>query len=63
MLFDYFGHMMVCTDCGEKFHSDDCDRRNEYVDDSRIPAFSVLICPFCGSDELEEWEEPEEEEE
>lgn len=63
MLFDYFGSMMVCNDCGEKFHSDDANRRLEYVDDSGKPDGAILICPFCGSDDIEEWEEPEEEEE
>jgi len=59
--FDYFGSMMVCKDCGEKFHSDDANRRAEYVDDSNKPWGYVLICPFCGSDEIEEWEEPDNE--
>lgn len=62
-IFDFVGSMMVCNDCGEKFHSDDCGSRAEYVDDSRRPAFRTLICPFCGSDDIEEWEEPEEDDE
>lgn len=53
-IFDFVGSMMVCTDCGEKFHSDDANRRVEYVDDSGKPWGSVLVCPFCGSDDIEE---------
>ncbi len=55
--------MLRCEHCGEIFDLDDCDRRKEYVDDSGRMAYVTPLCPFCGSDELEDYEEPEEEEE
>ena len=54
-----------CYDCGEIFDEDDADSRSDFVGEFwGSPAYdTVAICPFCNSDELEEYEEKAEEDE
>lgn len=47
--------MLICNRCGEVFDETDVTRIPEYVDDSRIIAFYTLVCPFCGSDSIDDY--------
>ena len=54
--------MFICCDCGEKFSEDELDHERVCWEDyygvsSMFPNRNygeIAICPFCGSDELEE---------
>lgn len=50
-----------CYNCGETFDEDDAEERRECVGEFwGSPAYdSVMICPECGSDEIEETDEGE----
>lgn len=56
-----------CERCGEIFDLEDCHFRKEYVDDSGYIAYKTPLCPYCGSESLEDYydigEEEEEEDE
>lgn len=41
-------------DCGEIFKDELAEERPSEVEDGRSPWDGVAICPFCGSDYLEE---------
>lgn len=47
--------MMKCERCGEIFDEDEATLIPEYVDDSCIVAFYTIVCPFCGSEDIEEY--------
>lgn len=52
--------MLKCGRCGEVFDEFEVVRIPEYVDDSRIIAFYSYECPFCHSDDIDEyWEDSE----
>lgn len=52
--------MMKCSNCGEVFDEDEAVKIPEYVDDSRIIAFYSFACPFCMSDDVDDyWEDAE----
>ncbi len=53
----------ICNDCHE--HFEEPLRIPEYVDDSRIAAFYSAACPYCHSDDIDEFwpEDPEDEDE
>lgn len=55
--------MMICNRCKHVFHEDDADTRPELVGEFwGSPAYDEIdICPECGSDDLEEIEQPYEE--
>lgn len=54
---------LICNDCGEIFDEDEAEERHEYVSEFwGSPAYQdILVCPCCGSDDLEDYEEDEEE--
>jgi hypothetical protein len=54
---------MRCGRCGSIFNSEDADTRPELVGEFwGSPAYiEIDICPECGSDDLEEIEQPYEE--
>ena len=54
-----------CYDCGEVFEEEDADSRSECVGEFwGSPAYDTIpICPFCHSDELEEYDEKEDDDE
>lgn len=54
---------LKCYDCGAIFDEEDADERRECVGEFwGSPAYdSYLVCPCCGSDDLEDYEEDEEE--
>lgn len=54
--------MMKCERCGEIFDEDEATLIPEYVDDSCIVAFYTIVCPFCGSEDIEEYYDSGEEE-
>ena len=55
--------LLKCGNCGEICRPWDLVDRPEYVDDSGIPAFYTPVCPYCGNDELEDYDEEEDEDE
>lgn len=55
--------MMKCNRCGEVFDEDEATRFPEYVDDSGIVAYYTLCCPFCNSDEIDDYYDSGEDEE
>ena len=54
--------MMKCDNCGELFDESEATRIPEYVDDSRIIAFYSIVCPFCGSEDIDDYYDSGEEE-
>lgn len=54
-----------CGNCGLVFNEDEADTRHENIGEFwGAPAYTdFVICPKCRSDELEEYTEPDEEEE
>lgn len=50
--------MMKCEHCGEVFDSDDARLIANYVDDSGIVAYWTPACPFCGSESVDEYYDP-----
>lgn len=54
---------LICNYCGEIFDEDEAEKRHEYVSEFwGSPAYQdILVCPCCGSDDLEDYEEDEEE--
>lgn len=55
-------HQLIrCVNCREVFDLEECNFIKEYVDDSGYIAYKTPICPFCGSEDLEEYYEYEEE--
>ena len=50
-----------CNNCGETFDEDDAEERRDCVGEFwGSPAYdSVMVCPECGSDEIEETDEGE----
>lgn len=55
--------MLKCGHCGEVFDEDEVRRIPEYVDDSRIVAFYSYECPFCGSEDIDDYYDSGEENE
>lgn len=57
--------MIKCCECGEIFEDDEVESRSECVGEFwGSPAYmSIDVCPFCGSDEIEDYEEEQEEDE
>lgn len=57
--------MIKCCKCGEVFDDYEMEQRAEYVAEFwGSPAYqNVDICPFCHSDDLEDYEETEGEDE
>lgn len=53
--------MIKCCNCGEVFDIDECGQRLELVGEFwGSPAYdNVDVCPFCRSDDLEDYEEPD----
>lgn len=54
--------MLKCEHCGEVFDESEATRIPEFVDDSRIAAFYTLACPFCNSEDIEDYYEGEDDE-
>ena len=46
--------MIYCNDCGEIFDERDASYRKAELEDSVEAWQSIMICPCCGSEELEE---------
>lgn len=57
--------MMRCNRCGKVFREDDADAKSECVGEFwGAPAYiEYNICPACGSDEIEENNEDDEDDE
>ena len=57
--------LLRCNNCDEVFDEDDLESRSECVGEFwGSPAYdSYGICPYCGSDDYDEYIDPEEEEE
>ena len=57
--------LLRCNNCDEVFDEDDLESRSECVGEFwGSPAYdSYGVCPFCGSDDYDEYEDPEEDEE
>lgn len=55
--------MLKCEHCGEVFDESEATRIPEFVDDSRIAAFYSIVCPFCGSEEIDDYYEMDDEDE
>ena len=43
-----------CHDCDEIFNEAEADSRLAELEDSRPKGTRILLCPYCGSEELEE---------
>ena len=43
-----------CNDCCEIFDESEADSRETVLGDSMPPGTRVALCPYCGSDDLEE---------
>ena len=54
--------MLKCDHCGEVFDESEATRIPEFVDDSRIVSFYTLACPFCNSEDIEDYYETDDEE-
>ena len=56
---------MRCYDCDAVFDEEDAETRSECVGEFwGSPAYqNYAVCPFCHSEDIEEYEEPAEEEE
>lgn len=52
--------MIRCVNCGNSFEEDEIRTRSEYVSEFwGAPAYAdVEVCPVCGSEDLEELEDP-----
>lgn len=52
--------MIRCVNCGESFDDEEIHTRSECVGEFwGSPAYmNVSVCPSCGSDDLEELEDP-----
>lgn len=46
--------MMYCNDCCEFFREEEADTRDARLEDSLRPWEKVMMCPYCGSEDLEE---------
>lgn len=57
--------MLRCCECGKRFYEEDADTFRESRGEFwGSPCYETLLCcPCCGSDELEECSEDEEDEE
>lgn len=55
--------VLKCEHCGELFEDDEATKIAEYVDDSNMVAFYTMVCPFCGSEEIDEYYDSGEEDE
>lgn len=55
--------MWKCNWCGEVFSEDEAVPRPLYVDDSNRVWHYIPTCPFCGDEDIDEYVEPDEEEE
>ena len=55
--------MLKCNRCGELFDEEEARRIPEYVDDSRIIAFYSFECPYCGSEDIDDYYDSGEESE
>ena len=57
--------MLKCYECGCIFDEDEADERSECVGEFwGSPAYqSFMVCPECGSDEIDDYEEENEEDE
>lgn len=53
--------MIKCSDCGAAFEDYETKTRLEYISEFwGAPAYAeISVCPCCGSDEIEEFEEDE----
>lgn len=49
------GYKFKCCDCDKEFTEDEAEYRSENIGEFwGAPAYTnVLICPFCGSDEVD----------
>lgn len=54
---------LKCATCGEVFDIEETRQIANYIDDSGIVAFWTPACPFCGSEDVDEYYEMDEEEE
>lgn len=61
--------MWKCLNCGRKF-DEPAEQRTTYEayygvssEFSNHTSMTLLVCPYCGSDDIDEYEEEEEEEE
>ena len=54
--------MIKCSDCGARFEDYEVRTRSEYVSEFwGAPAYAeICVCPSCGSDDLEDYQEEEE---
>ena len=43
-----------CNDCNNMFEESEADSRPTRLEDSRPKGGFVMLCPYCGSDDLEE---------
>lgn len=51
---------LICNDCGEIFNEDEAERYEYMTLYWGSPAYQViLVCPCCGSDDLEDYEKKE----
>ena len=57
--------MLICNDCGKIFDEDDAKVVHDHVGDFwGAPAYQDFIeCPYCGSDDIDDYHEEDEEEE
>lgn len=53
---------LKCSDCGRVFREEDADCKKDYAGEFwGAPAYQdISICPFCRSDDLEEFSYPSE---
>lgn len=67
-MMEFFSTFYRCCRCGEVFRDDEADIRDDgtyeeyWGRDVWMPAV-VPVCPWCGSDDLEETDDPEDAEE
>ena len=56
--------MLICNDCGKIFDEDEAKVVHDHVGDFwGVPAYQdFLECPYCGSDEIEDYNGQDEEE-
>ena len=46
--------MMYCNDCNELFLDSEAESRPTVLEDGKPPWERVMLCPFCGSEDLDE---------
>jgi RNA polymerase subunit RPABC4/transcription elongation factor Spt4 len=56
--------MIICNDCGRIFEDDELKVTKDYRECFGFPTYEEFgECPYCGSDDFEEYEPSEEDEE